>query len=68
MPISVPPFESLAPLVERVLGDAQPQLVEIEGGASTRRFFRVTSAAGPSAVAMYVPLPSQELTKAQETG
>jgi len=68
MPISVPPFESLAPLLERALGDAQPKLEEIEGGASTRRFFRVTPAAGPSAVAMYVPLPSQELSKAKETG
>ena len=68
MPISVPPFESLAPLLERALGDAQPKLEEIVGGASTRRFFRVTPSAGPSAVAMYVPLPSQELSKAEETG
>ena len=38
------------------------------GGASTRRFFRVTTAEQRSAVAMYVPLPSQELSKAKETG
>ena len=68
MPISVPPFESLEPLLERALGDKRPKLEEIVGGASTRRFFRVTPAAGPSAVAMYVPLPSQELSKARETG
>ena len=63
-----PPFESLRPVLERTLGDAQPRIEEIEGGASTRRFFRVTAADGRSAVAMYVPLPSQELTKAKETG
>jgi len=37
------------------------------GGASTRRFFRIT-VGGRSAVAMYVPLPSQELSKAKEAG
>lgn len=63
-----PPFAALTPLLERVLGDGQPRLEEIVGGASTRRFFRLTSAAGRRAVAMYVPLPSQELSKAQETG
>lgn len=68
MPISPPPFESLKPLLERALGDAQPTLEEIVGGASTRRFFRATSAAGKRAVAMYVPLPSQELSKAKESG
>jgi len=68
MTISAPPFELLEPLVERALGDPQPRLEEIVGGASTRRFFRVTSEGGRSAVAMYVPLPSQELSKAKETG
>ncbi|HYP98382.1 MAG TPA: phosphotransferase [Polyangiaceae bacterium] len=68
MSISTPPFESLEPLLERALGDIRPKLEEIVGGASTRRFFRVTSGAGRSAVAMYVPLPSQELSKAKETG
>lgn len=68
MSLPVPPIELLEPLLERTLGDAHPKLKEIVGGASTRRFFRVTPAAGPSAVAMYVPLPSQELSKAKETG
>jgi aminoglycoside/choline kinase family phosphotransferase len=63
---SAPPFESLTPLLERALGDGQPLIEEIVGGASTRRFFRVTAKDGRSAVAMYVPLPSQELSKAQE--
>jgi len=63
-----PPFDSLSPLLERALGDAQPAIEELEGGASTRRFFRVRAKSGQSAVAMYVPLPSQELSKATETG
>src|SRR3954469_13899764 len=63
-----PPFESLTPLLTRALGDAQPNIEEMVGGASTRRFFRVTAADGRSTVAMYVPLPSQELSKAKETG
>jgi len=62
------PLESLRPLLERALGDAQPKIEEMAGGASTRRFFRVTAADGRRAVAMYVPLPSQELTHAKETG
>ena len=66
--INPPPFESLSPLLERALGDAQPAVEEIVGGASTRRFFRVKAANGRGAVAMYVPLPSQELSKAKETG
>ena len=68
LPSPPPPFETLAPLLDRALGDREPKIVEIEGGASTRRFFRVTGKDGRSAVAMYVPLPSQELTKALETG
>jgi N-acetylmuramate 1-kinase len=68
MTISAPPFESLAPLLERALGDGQLEIEEILGGASTRRFFRARTADGRGAVAMYVPLPSQELTKAKETG
>lgn len=63
-----PPFESLYPLVESALGDARPAIEEMAGGASTRRFFRVKAESGRSAVAMYVPLPSQELSKAKETG
>src|SRR6187399_2233462 len=68
MTTPAPPFESLTPLLERVLGAAQHEIEEIEGGASTRRFFRVTTADRRSAVAMYVPLPSQEVSKAKETG
>jgi aminoglycoside/choline kinase family phosphotransferase len=68
MTLSPPPFASLTPLLERALGDARPRIEEIVGGASTRRFFRVTGHDGRSAVAMYVPLPSQELSKAKETG
>ena len=63
-----PPLESLRPLLERALGEAQPKIEEMAGGASTRRFFRITAADGRRAVAMYVPLPSQELTRANETG
>jgi len=68
MTLLEPPFASLTPLLERVLGDPRPKLQEIVGGASTRRFFRLTAADGRRAVAMYVPLPSQELSKAKETG
>ena len=68
MTIPAPPFESLSPLLERALGDGQLEIEEMVGGASTRRFFRVTAADRRSAVAMYVPLPSQELSKAKETG
>ena len=63
-----PPFESLTPLLEQALGDSRPSIEEMAGGASTRRFFRVKASDGRSAVAMYVPLPSQELSKAKETG
>ena len=63
-----PPFDTLQPLLEQALGDALPTIEELAGGASTRRFFRVKTQAGQSAVAMYVPLPSQEVSKAKETG
>lgn len=63
-----PPFSTLAPLLERSLGDRDPAIEEMAGGASTRRFFRVKAKNGAGAVAMYVPLPSQELSKAKETG
>src|SRR3954465_8511062 len=68
MSIPTPPFESLNPLLQRALGNAQAKVEEIVGGASTRRFFRVTTAERRGAVAMFVPLPSQELSKAKETG
>jgi len=62
------PFEALKPLLLQSLGSADVAIEEMAGGASTRRFFRVESAQGQRAVAMYVPLPSQELSKARETG
>jgi aminoglycoside/choline kinase family phosphotransferase len=65
---SSPPFETLSPLLEEAFGTRQVKIDEMAGGASTRRFFRVETESGRSAVAMYVPLPSQELSKAQETG
>ncbi len=63
-----PPFDTLRPLLQQALGEAHPAIEEMVGGASTRRFFRVKARDGRSAVAMYVPLPSQELSKAKETG
>jgi len=65
---SSPPFAALEPLLVAALGTTQVKREEMLGGASTRRFFRVEADNGHSAVAMYVPLPSQELSKAQETG
>jgi N-acetylmuramate 1-kinase len=38
---------------------------ELAGGASTRRFFRVPYQAS-TAIAMYIPLPSQEIVKARQ--
>jgi N-acetylmuramate 1-kinase len=65
---SSPPFEALSPLLEKSLGTRQVKTEEMAGGASTRRFFRVETESGRSAIAMFVPLPSQEVSKAQETG
>lgn len=63
-----PPFEALRPLLHTALGSADVSIEEMVGGASTRRFFRVQAPNGKAAVAMYVPLPSQEVSKAKETG
>src|SRR5690606_8124369 len=41
---------------------------ELQGGASTRRFFRVRLRDGGSLVAMFVPGKSQEIAKASEEG
>jgi N-acetylmuramate 1-kinase len=41
-------------------------LEPMPGGASTRKFFRVGAEGGRSLVAMYVPKPSQEITKARQ--
>ena len=65
---SPPPFDTLALLLEAAFGTRQVAIEEMEGGASTRRFFRVAAPSGQTAVAMYVPRPSQELSKARETG
>ena len=54
-------------LVKRVFGEAPTELSEMAGGASTRQFQRVVMG-DRTAVAMYVPLPSQEVTKANEQG
>jgi aminoglycoside/choline kinase family phosphotransferase len=66
-PDSLPPFDALGPVLEKALGTSQVKIEEMAGGASTRRFFRVETPARASAVAMYVPLPSQELSKAPES-
>jgi aminoglycoside/choline kinase family phosphotransferase len=65
---SSPRFEALSPLLEKAFGTSQVKTQEMQGGASTRRFFRVETGSGDSAVAMFVPLPSQEMSKARETG
>jgi aminoglycoside/choline kinase family phosphotransferase len=65
-PDSLPPFDALEPVLEKALGSSQLKIEEMAGGASTRRFFRVETPHGKSAVAMYVPLPSQEVSKAPE--
>lgn len=46
---------------------AEPEHIhsELRGGASTRRFFRVTLESGP-AIAMYTPPPSAELASARQ--
>jgi len=41
-------------------------LEPMPGGASTRKFFRVGAKGGQSWVAMYVPKPSQEISKARQ--
>lgn len=46
-------------------GLGAPAFTELPGGASTRRFFRVPYGAS-SAVAMYIPEPSQEIAKARQ--
>jgi aminoglycoside/choline kinase family phosphotransferase len=69
---STPAFDALSPLLENAPGfgcsSSQVKIEEMAGGASTRRFFRVEAPSGRSAVAMFVPLPSQEVSKAKEIG
>ena len=52
-------------LALRELRIHEAPFVELPGGASTRRFFRVPFRGG-SAIAMYIPLPSQEIAKARQ--
>lgn len=65
------PLERLARLTERVTGRPGPlSAVEMPGGASTRRFFRVDMGAGRTAVAMFVPEAGKpdEIAKVNEKG
>ncbi len=48
------------------LADENEIVEELEGGASTRQFFRVRFD-GRNAIAMYTPAPSQEIAKARQT-
>ncbi|MBK7585729.1 MAG: phosphotransferase [Myxococcales bacterium] len=51
-----PSLEVLEHLAREHFGQSEPTRINpMEGGASTRRFFRVDVGSGPSAVAMYVP-------------
>jgi hypothetical protein len=71
MTIPEAPLEHLARLIERVTGRTNPLVaVEMPGGASTRRFFRVDLGTGQRAVAMYVPdaTRSDEIVKAEQNG
>lgn len=63
------PVEALHRAIERLTGrDAAYDMEEMQGGASTRRFFRVRLRDGGSLVAMFVPGKSQEIAKASEEG
>jgi hypothetical protein len=62
-----PSLDSLDRLVQRAFSTSTPAEIEpMAGGASTRRFFRVTLDDGSSAVAMFFPdaMTSDELGKA----
>ncbi len=54
----------------RELGVHEPELEQMPGGASTRRFYRATLPGGRSAVAMFFPDASvpDEIVKTSETG
>src|SRR5690349_14223549 len=61
----------LLDLIERVTGGAPPRsVVEMPGGASTRRFFRVKLDGARSGVAMFVPEAGKpdEIAKVDERG
>ncbi|MBE7481722.1 MAG: phosphotransferase [Polyangiaceae bacterium] len=64
-----PSLDALERLVRTLTGREEPLCLEaMEGGASTRRFFRVDLGRGGSAVAMYVPdaRRSDEVAKADD--
>jgi len=70
-PAPAVPLERLARLTERVTGTSRPlSAVEMPGGASTRRFFRVDLGEGRTAVAMFVPEVGKpdEIAKVNEAG
>ncbi|MEB2310495.1 MAG: phosphotransferase [Sorangiineae bacterium] len=65
------PLERLERLVQRITGRSDPlSATELEGGASTRRFFRVALGPGASAIAMFVPDAARpdEIGKTHEGG
>lgn len=58
------PLQAIEELLESATGTRPPlELEEIVGGASVRRFFRVRTRGGGSAIAMYVPSQSHELAQ-----
>jgi aminoglycoside/choline kinase family phosphotransferase len=62
-------MEALHRALEQLTGRKNPyEVEEMQGGASTRRFFRVHLSEGGSLVAMFVPGKSQEIAKASEEG
>jgi aminoglycoside/choline kinase family phosphotransferase len=65
------PLERLEMCVRRLTGRSEPlEIVEMPGGGSSRRFYRVTLEPARSAVAMYVPDAgrSDEIVKTDEAG
>lgn len=63
------PLTAVERVVWQVSGRRAPIFAtELEGGASTRRFFRVALGDAETAVAMHVPGRSQEIAKADEEG
>jgi aminoglycoside/choline kinase family phosphotransferase len=65
------PLERLEKCVRQLTGQsAPPPIVEMPGGGSSRRFYRVTLEPDRSAVAMYVPdaTRSDEIVKHDEAG
>jgi aminoglycoside/choline kinase family phosphotransferase len=68
-PDALQPLERLLARLETPGVAAAPfTLSEIAGGASLRRFFRVSRPGRPSVMAMYVPAATPEVVKARELG